>query len=92
MWELRARFPMHFLVFKQMASHLPHEANVEQSFSRAGNLSDPNIDPEYLGLQVMAGANKSRFKPTVNDIMERYYKKYRSKGGIESGEAGDPCL
>ena len=33
MWELRARFPMHFLVFKQMACHLPHEANVERRFS-----------------------------------------------------------
>ena len=92
MWELRARFPMHFLVFKQMASHLPHEANVEQYFSRAGNLSDPNMDPVYLGVLVMVGANKSSFKPTVKDIMERYYKKYRGKGGIEQGEAGDSCL
>ena len=87
-----SRFPMHFLVFKQMASHLPHEANVEQYFSRAGNLSDPNMDPVYLGVLVMVGANKSSFKPTVKDIMERYYKKYRGKGGIEQGEAGDSCL
>ena len=42
MWKLRHRFPLHFIVFKQMACHLPHEANVEQYFSRAGNLSDPN--------------------------------------------------
>ena len=53
-----------------MASHLPHEANVEQYFSRAGNLSDPNMDPVYLGVLVMVGANKSSFKPTVKDIME----------------------
>ena len=38
------------------------------------------MDPAYL---VMVGANKSRFKPTVKAIMERYYKKYRGKGGIE---------
>ena len=44
------------------------------------------MDPAYL---VMIGANKSRFKPTVK---ERYYKKYRGKGGIEPGEADDPLL
>ena len=46
MWALRERFPLHFIVFKQTACHLSHEANVEQVFSRAGNLSDPNMDPE----------------------------------------------
>ena len=45
MWSLRKRFPLHYIVFKQIASHLPHEANVEQYFSRAGNVSDPNMDP-----------------------------------------------
>ena len=35
MWKLRHRFPLHFIAFKQMACHLPHEANVEQYFSRA---------------------------------------------------------
>ena len=34
MWSLRKRFPLHYIVFKQIASHLPHEANVEQYFSR----------------------------------------------------------
>ena len=51
--QVRESFPLHFLVFKQMACHLPHEANVEQYFSRAGMLSDPNIDPAYLGVLVM---------------------------------------
>ena len=37
MWALRDRFPLHLVVFKQMASHLAHEANVEQVFSRAGS-------------------------------------------------------
>ena len=54
--------------------------------------SDPNIDPAYLCVLVMVDASKSRFKPTVKAIMERYYKKYRGKGGIEPGEAGDPLL
>ena len=48
MWELRERFPLHFIVFKQTVCQLSHEANVEQVFSRAGNLSEPNMDPEYL--------------------------------------------
>ena len=50
------------------------------------------IDPAYLGVLVMVGANKSRFKQTVKAIMERYYNKYRGEGGIEPGGAGDPCL
>ena len=50
------------------------------------------MDPAYLGVLVMVGANKSRLKPTVKAIMERYYKKYRGKGGIEPGEADDPLL
>ena len=25
LWELRARFPLHFIVFKQVSSHLAHE-------------------------------------------------------------------
>ena len=44
MYTFRHRFPLHYVVFKQTASHLPHEANVEQVFSRAGRLSDPNMN------------------------------------------------
>ena len=40
-WVMRLRFPLHFFVFKQTASHLPFEANVERAFSVAGYLSDP---------------------------------------------------
>ena len=75
LWHLRHRFPLHFLVFKMTASHLPHEANVEQYFSRAGAISDPNMDPEYLGKLVTVGVNKSRFKPSVRQIKELYYAK-----------------
>lgn len=34
-YDLRDRFPLHFVVFKQVSSHIPHEANVEEYFSRA---------------------------------------------------------
>ena len=63
MWALRERFPLHFTVFKQAASHLPHEANIEQFFSRAGNLSDPNQKPSHLAALVSAGANRGAFCP-----------------------------
>ena len=45
-------------------------------------LSDPNIDPHYLGMLVMVGANKKRFAPSVQAIKERYYKKFRGKSGF----------
>jgi hypothetical protein len=41
MWELRERFPIHLIAFKQTSCHLSHEDNVEQVLlSRAGNLSE----------------------------------------------------
>ena len=81
MWELRYRFPLHYIVFKQVSSHLPHEANVEEYFSRAGKISDPNMAPVLLGKLVMVGVNKKRFWPTVQAIKERYYLKYRGGAG-----------
>ena len=95
MWALRERFPLHFIVFKQTACHLPHEANVEQIFSRAGNLSDPNIDPEYLANLVSVLINKKSFKPSLKAIKEKYYELFRGLGdeqqqqhGAREGEAG----
>jgi hypothetical protein len=73
MWELRESFPMHFIVFKQTACHLSHEANVEQVFSRAGNLSDPNMDPEYLAHLVMVGVNKKSYKLSIANVKDKYY-------------------
>ena len=47
MYNVRSVFPLHYIVFKQTASHLPHEGNSEQLFSRSGALSDDNgkMDP-----------------------------------------------
>ena len=81
MWALRERFPLHGIVFKQTACHLAHEANVEQVFSRAGNLSDPNIDPEFLVYLVMTAVNKKAFKPPLQAVKDKYYEMYRGKGG-----------
>ena len=49
--------------------------------SPQGLLSDPNMDPHYLGILVMVGTNKSKFMPSVKAIKERYYSKFRGKGG-----------
>ena len=48
MWQLRALFPLYFFVFNQTVSHLADEANVEQVLSRAGQLSEVNLDPDAL--------------------------------------------
>ena len=45
------------------------------------------MDPHYLGILVMVGTNKSKFMPSVKEIKERYYFKFRGKGG-EHDEPG----
>ena len=65
-------FPLHFILFKQTACHLAHEANVEQVFSCAGNLADPNMDPEFLAHLVMCAVNKKAFLPKLKDIKDKY--------------------
>ena len=69
---MRYHYPLHYIIFKQVSSHLPHEANVEEYFSRAGKISDPNMAPAHLGKLVMVGVNKKRFWPSVQAIKERY--------------------
>ena len=88
MWALLERFPLHFVVFKQTACHLPHEANVEMVFSRAGNLSDPNMDPEFLAHLVMVLINKKSYKPSIDAIKDKYFELFRGKGG-EGQEADE---
>jgi hypothetical protein len=79
MWELRESFPLHFTVFKQTACHLSHEANVEQVFSRAGLIADPNLLPSHLSTLVMVGFNKNAFKPQIAAIKDKYYEMFRNK-------------
>ena len=43
--------------------------------------SDPNMDAFYLGMLVMVGTKTSKFKPPLKAIKERYYSKFRGKGG-----------
>lgn len=77
-YHVRAAFPLHYTVFKQTASHLPHEGNSEQLFSRAGGLSDDNgkMDPARLAVWTAIGVNYSTYRPTDKQILERYLLKF----------------
>ena len=81
MWALRERFPLHTIIFKQTACHLPHEANVEMLFSRAGLLTDPNMDPHFLATLTSIAANKTACEPLWEKIKAKYFEKFRGKGG-----------
>ena len=82
MYHVRNSFPLHYIVFKQTASHIPHEGNSEQLFSRSGALSDDNgkMDPARLGVWTSIGVNYSTYQPAAKLILERYMLKF-SKGG-----------
>jgi len=74
---MRERFPLHYAVFRRTASHLPHEGNVEQVFSRAGFVADPASGTEYFSNLVMCGMNKKAWKPTHAAVEKKYFELYR---------------
>ena len=84
-YHVRQSYPLHYIVFKQTAAHLPHEGNSEQLFSRSGDLSDDNgkMDPHRLAVWTSIGVNYSTYQPTNTQILERYLLKF-SKGGKAS--------
>ena len=66
------------------------------SFSRAGLLSDANMDPQFLATLTSIVAGKATYNPPYEKIKAKYFEKFRGKGGdgddegttIMSGEAG----
>ena len=82
MWAKRKDFPLHYFVFRQTASHLPHEGNVEHIFSLGGRLSDPNMNPAYLARLVYMGSNRKVYMPPVKDIFQRYLRKFSKAGKL----------
>ena len=52
---------------------------MEQVFSRAGQLSEVNSDPDGLVVMVSIMVNKHAYKPSVKDIMDKYYEMFRGK-------------
>ncbi len=79
MCQLRVLFPLYFFVFKQTASHLAAETNVEQVFSRARQLSEVNLDPDALADMVSIMVNKHAYKPSLQVAMDKYYELFRGK-------------
>ena len=74
------------------AIHGDVQASCEQMFSTAGNLSDPNMDPKFLGTLVSIMKNKAAFNPPRAAIKEKYFAKFRGKGKEKVGTvavAGD---
>ena len=71
-WQLRNLFPLHFVVFKQTVCHLATEDNVEQVFSRAGQLSEVNLDPDTHADMTSIMVNKLAYKPS-----QRYHEPRR---------------
>jgi hypothetical protein len=52
---------------------------VEQVFSWSGQLSEVNLDPDTLADMVSIMVNKLAYKPSVKDIMDKYYEMFRGK-------------
>ena len=88
MWAKRKDFPLHYFVFKQTASHLPHEGNVEQIFSLGGRLSDPNMNPSYLASLVFVGSNRKVFMLSTKAILQRYLRKFSKNGKLLDADLG----
>ncbi len=60
-------------------SHLTFETNVEQVFSRAGQLSEVNLDPDTFVDMVSIMVNKHAYNPSLKDIMDKYYEMFRGR-------------
>ena len=87
MCQLRILFPLHFLVFKQTVCHLTTEVNVEQVFSQAGQLSEVNLDPDaFADMNISIMVNKLAYRPSVKDIMYKYYEMFRGKNHSEENK------
>ncbi len=52
---------------------------MDQVFSREGQLSEVNLDPDALADMVSIMVNKLAYKPSVKDIMDKYYDMFRGK-------------
>ena len=88
MFSLKDKFPLHLIVFKQTASHIPQpRTNVEQFFSRSGNLTDLNMDPHFLAILTKIGTNKKAYQPPTKDILAKCYAKYHGSSSKDDGSS-----
>lgn len=89
-YSVRNSFPLHYTVFKQLASHTSHEGNNEQLFSQAGHVSDDNgkMDAHRLGVWTSIGVNMSVYEPPWKTILERYLLKFGEGGSVHEDDKG----
>ena len=52
---------------------------MEQVFSRAGQLSEVNLDPDTLADMVSIMVNTHTYKSSLKDIMDKYYEMFRGR-------------
>ena len=78
LFSLRIEFPLHYTVFKQTASHRPHEGNAEDTFSLSGRLSNRNThtNPSFLSTLVRINKNKKSKKPNEKECLTAYKLKH----------------
>ena len=76
MSDLKSEFPLHYVVFRQVSSHMSHEGNVESVFALAKRLSHPCSKPRTVTLLTLMGANKRNCKPNWQKVWARYQAKY----------------
>ena len=88
--KVRDRFPLHYIIFKQVSSHLAHEGNTEQLFSRSGALSDDNgkMDAARLAVWTAIGVNRSVCQPTHRQILERYLLNFSKGSKVHEDDLG----
>ena len=57
---------------------------MEQVFSRSGQLSEVNVDPDSLSDSGMFSimVNKLAYKPSVKDIMDKYHEMFHVKNSV----------
>jgi len=84
---------LHFTVFKQTACNLANEASIEQVFSRARLLADPDLLPAHLSTINIVSVNKNAFKPLLAAIKDKYHEVFRNKKGKgpANAEQGVAC-
>ncbi len=59
---------------------------MEQVFSRVGQLSEVNLDPDILADMVSIMVNKHVYKPSLKEVMDKYYEMFR---GMNHGNKTD---
>ncbi len=52
---------------------------MEQVFSRSGQLSEVNLDPDTLDDMVSIMVNNHLYNPSLKDDMDKYYEMFRGK-------------